>query len=223
MAYRDRYNSAGRYISNYRERYNAGIVYDLEFTASGNGNLTPQITFSGTASVFVDGVEYPLTSTVHHAGIAVTTGQTIGYVFSDYDSITFFNISGDPVSGDISGWTLPASLVGFYVNLTSVSGDISGWNLPASLVNFWVYSTSVSYASASGAFTGITTALTKIDFDNCSLSAQHVTNALVDCDTANVTDTATIEIAGNNTAPLEAGLTAKSNLEGRGYAVAVTA
>ena len=265
--------------------------YNLTFTASGNGNLTPQITFTGTASVFVDGVETALTSTVA-GNIAVTTGQTIGYVFSDYDSITSFSISSDPVSGDISGWTLPASLVYFAVSSTSVSGDISGWTLPASLENFYVnstsvsgdisgwtlpallayfyvfstsvsgdisgwtlpaslvdfrvystsvsgdisgwtlpsslktfyvYSTSVSYASASGAFTGITTALTKIDFDNCSLSAQHVTNALVDCDTANVTDTATIEIAGNNTAPLAAGLTAQSNLEGRGYTVTVTA
>ena len=59
-------------------------------------------------------------------------------------SLVSFSAHGTQVSGDISGWTLPASLENFYVQSTQVSGDISGWTLPASLVYFYVNSTQVS-------------------------------------------------------------------------------
>ena len=48
------------------------------------------------------------------------------------------------VSGDISGWSLPSSLVTLYLRNTSVSGDISGWSLPSSLVNLYLQNASVS-------------------------------------------------------------------------------
>ena len=48
------------------------------------------------------------------------------------------------LSGNISGWTLPASLAHLRLHSTSVSGDISGWTLPASLAYLYLYSTSVS-------------------------------------------------------------------------------
>jgi len=46
--------------------------------------------------------------------------------------------------GDLSGWSLPASLVTLYLGGTSVSGDVSGWVLPASLTTLYLYNTSVS-------------------------------------------------------------------------------
>jgi len=48
------------------------------------------------------------------------------------------------VSGDLSSWTLPASLLNLSLDATSVSGDISGWTLPASLQNLRLNPTSVS-------------------------------------------------------------------------------
>ena len=61
-----------------------------------------------------------------------------------WPSLDYFYINSTSVSGDISGWVLPASLVNFYIYLTGVSGDISGWVLPASLARFYIYSTGVS-------------------------------------------------------------------------------
>jgi len=48
------------------------------------------------------------------------------------------------LSGNISGWTLPASLAVLLLNDTSVSGDISSWTLPASLAHLRLHGTSVS-------------------------------------------------------------------------------
>jgi hypothetical protein len=92
----------------------------------------------GNSSTITDG---NTGTTAHEYAAAGTYAIRI----SNPDRITYFDISGDAqLSGDISEWTLPASLESFYVYSTSVSGDISGWTLPASLVNFRVYSTSVS-------------------------------------------------------------------------------
>lgn len=52
-------------------------------------------------------------------------------------AIVTFRAYTTGLSGDISGWTLPASLVTLDLHGTSASGDISGWVLPASLAYLW--------------------------------------------------------------------------------------
>ena len=71
-------------------------------------------------------------------------GSIADFAIDDLSALVDFRIYSTSVSGDISGWVLPATLVTFRINSTSVSGDISGWVLPATLVSFYVYSTSVS-------------------------------------------------------------------------------
>jgi len=70
------------------------------------------------------------------------SGDISGWVLPA--SLINLSIYATSVSGDISGWVLPASLDYFLVNSTSVSGDISGWTLPASLVDLRIYATGVS-------------------------------------------------------------------------------
>jgi len=114
------------------------------YGATGVATVTPLFTFSGTIKVYVED-EYvkDLTTDVEDS-IALTVGEKLEYVCSDWDSITKIDIRDDKVSGDISGWVLPASLVNFRTENTGVSGDISGWVLPAALVNFNVSNTGVS-------------------------------------------------------------------------------
>jgi hypothetical protein len=70
------------------------------------------------------------------------SGNISGWVLPA--ALAYFTVNSAAVSGDISGWVLPAGLATFYVNSTSVSGDISGWVLPAALAYFAVKSTAVS-------------------------------------------------------------------------------
>ena len=70
------------------------------------------------------------------------SGDISGWVLPA--SLINLSIYATSVSGDISGWTLPASLVDLRIYATGVSGDISGWVLPASLINLRLYATGVS-------------------------------------------------------------------------------
>lgn len=101
-------------------------------------------------------------STAHQYATAGTYPLTI----FNFSIITHFDISGQStLSGDVSGWTLPASLVTFYIYSTSVSGDVSGWTLPASLVDFFIRSTSVSGVPS----TASAVALANYQYQNCGL------------------------------------------------------
>ena len=199
------------------------------YGATGVATVTPLFTFSGTIKVYVED-EYvkDLTTDVEDS-IALTVGEKLEYVCSDWDSITKIDIRDDKVSGDISGWVLPAGLVNFSVHTTGVSGDISGWVLPSTLVSFYVYSTKISYDSSRagrmrrrGAFTGITDTLTKIDFDECELNYNQVDNILADLVTCLATDNQ-LDLAGDNAAPTIYGLASKTILEQRGWTITVKA
>ena len=230
----------------YTVTHTASTAGYIGMDALGNSTIDPSFTFSsGTVIPYIDGVAGTALTSGVEGSIVVTDNQRICYVYSSPANVTRIylhddsidgNISGwtlpasltqfllhsTSVSGDISGWTLPASLTHFDVSSTSVSGDISGWTLPASLVAFWVNDTSIDYDATSGAFTGITTNLTKIDFDDCNLTSTQVDNALADCVASGISDTATIEIAGNNAAPSGQGLAYVDILESRGYTVTYT-
>jgi len=223
------------------------------YGATGVATVTPHFVFpSGTVKVYVEDIYIKdLTSHVHDS-ISLTVGQKLQYVCSNWNSITEIDISTDKVSGDISGWILPTSLLNFFVNSTSISGDISGWVLPASLAYFYVYSTSVSgnisglvlpaslvtfyvystnikYDSSNlsrkrrrGAFTYLTTTLTKVDFDGCKLTCDQVDNVLADC-VISQSLTNELDVGGTNAPPTINGLRSKMTLEARGWTVSVTA
>ena len=193
------------------------------YGATGVSTVTPRFDFtSGTVKVYVEeGYVKDLTSGVEDS-IALAVGEKLEYVCSNWDAITRIDINSDKVSGDISGWVLPATLVTFYVYNTGVSGDISGWVLPATLVNFYVNSTSVSYKSQGGAFTNVTNTLTKIDFDNCVLSSQQVDNVLADL-VASGSISNQLDLAGTNKPPTIEGLKNKIILDNRGWTVVITA
>lgn len=112
--------------------------------AAGVSTVTPRFDFtSGTVKVYIDSTyEEDLTSGAE-ANIALAVGEVIEYVASDWDSITRIDISGDKVSGDISGLVLPTNLVYLHFYNTSVSGDISGLAWPNNLQEIKIYNTSV--------------------------------------------------------------------------------
>ena len=244
--YRGRYNQSGRYMGFYRSRVAKTIpAFDLTFTATGNGNVTPQVTFTGTASCWINGVENVMTSTTDHT-FAVLTGQTIGYSFSNWDGVTEIRMNSDPISGDLGevvwpiGLTyiqmnstlvsgdmfangMPGTLTTAHMFSTSLSGDYSRWTWPVNLATFTINTTAVDYDSTGGFYTGIATAATTINANNCGLTSTQVDNILIDCDAAGVTDTATINVAGTNAAPGPLGLIAANNLVSRGYTVTLTA
>ena len=87
-----------------------------------------------------------LTNVTAHTNAGLNTNCATVNLSGWWPSLVTFYVYSTAVSGDISGWVLPASLVYFYVSSTAVSGDISGWVLPASLQYFRVYSTAVSGA-----------------------------------------------------------------------------
>ena len=145
------------------------------------------------------------------------SGDISGWVLPA--SLAYFLVCSTSVSGDISGWVLPASLAYFLVYSTSVSGDISGLVLPAGIQYIYIYITQLDYDFAGGAFTGITNALIKIDFDDCLLAQAQVDNILADCVTSLINNKQ-LDLAGTNAAPSAAGLLDKATLIARGWVVA---
>jgi len=120
-------------------------AYTIVLAAVEDTTLTPLFDFpSGTIECEIDDVSQGNLTSGVAGSFAVTTGQKVEYICSDWDAITKIDIGEDKVSGDISGWTLPSSLTYFRTSNTSVSGDISGWTLPSGLTYFYVYNTSVS-------------------------------------------------------------------------------
>jgi len=85
-----------------------------------------------------------LTSLYAHTNSGLNSNCALVNLSGWWPSLDYFYINSTSVSGDISGWVLPASLDRFFISSTGVSGDISGWVLPASLDYFYIYSTGVS-------------------------------------------------------------------------------
>lgn len=200
----------------------AEVVLSL-FGAAGCVNVTPRFDFTaGQVWVLVNNVFVKYLVSGVEDNIALAPGQNIKYISNDWDSVTRIDIRDDKVSGDISGWILPNSLLYFYVMSTLVFGNISELVLPNSLVNFFVRSTALDYDLSNGAFTGITINLNEIDFDNCLLTWQQVDNVLVDCVASGITSVPnpkTLDLAGTNAVPSAAGLLDVGILIARGWAV----
>jgi hypothetical protein len=88
----------------------------------------------------------------------------------------------------------------FFINSTSVSGDISGWTLPSSLLYLYIQSTSLSGVPIVSSATNIK----KIDYDNCGLLQADVDGmlqALYNSRSIFTYATPALDIAGTNAAP----------------------
>jgi len=127
-------------------------------------------------------------------------------------SAYFYNTA---VTGDIAntGWALTgtASLAN-----TNVTGDIAntGWALTGT-ASF--YNTNVTACSSE-----LTWLSTNIRLDGCQITdPTHIDNILIGIDNAGQSNGALNVSGGTNAIPTAAGLTAKSNLEGRGWTVTV--
>lgn len=197
----------------------------ISLVASGNGTLTPVITFTGTCNVYVDSVYHSsLTSTVA-GSIAVTTGQTINYVFSDVTGVTSINFASDPIVGDIDQLTQFTNCT--YLNLQSctlVTGDLSDLTgMP--LTNLYLtYCTLVTWtANGLDGFTVMTTCnLYNLGWDQTDVDAALASLVVNDAAGA-VGRNCTVDIAGTNSHPTDGGLTDRDTLVASGWTVAVTA
>jgi hypothetical protein len=88
----------------------------------------------------------------------------------------------------------------FYIYSTSVSGDISGWTLPSSLLYLYIQSTSLSGVPIVSSATNII----KIDYDDCGLLQTDVDGmlqALYNSRSIFTYATPALDIAGTNAAP----------------------
>ncbi len=77
---------------------------------------------------------------------ATVNGDIAAFPWSHLQSLTTLYLYNTSVSGDISGWTLPAGLTNLRLYNTSLSGDISGWVVPGGLYYLFLHSTSLSGA-----------------------------------------------------------------------------
>lgn len=175
-------------------------AYTIELVgAAGVTTVTPKFTFTGgTIEAWVEGVkDSDLTSGVE-ASISLSAGEDLEYRVSDWDAVTRIEMQNDKVSGDISGWTLPASLEILYVHTTSVT-----------------YGTG-------GAFQDVTSSLVKIDADGCGWTRAQVDRALKDLAASGVSSKA-LDIAGTNAGPSTVGATARALLAKRGWTLSTGA
>jgi hypothetical protein len=135
--------------------YTSGVVtrasYALPFTitATNAGSLS-----TTAADLSASDLRWYRITTGSPMNWPITTGKTLPLssvtsgswtlACSDWSKVTVIDFNTKPVSGNISGWRLPSSLVTLRLYSTSVSGDISGWTLPSSLASISLFSTSVS-------------------------------------------------------------------------------
>ena len=147
------------------------------------------------------------------------TGDLSGWALPT--SLTRINLTDSSFSGDISGWTIPTELRDLVIIRTSLSGDVSNLTLGGSLVLIELHGNNFDYGTG-GMLTGINVNMSSINLASNAWTSTEVDQALVDMDSAGLSGTATISIGGTNAAPSSTGLTAKANLESRGYTVNVT-
>ena len=163
--------------------------------------------------------------------------------FKRLTNLTKLNLFRTSISGDIanlSGLTLLTDLV---LNETSVSGDIANLSGLTSLIDLGLADTSVDgdIANLSGLTSLTTLALfdasvdtytqgtlpdwegTLILIQDLGLDVTEVSDFLVDLDNATgAPGNGTLNISGTNAIPNAGGLTAKGNLEGKGWTVTVS-
>ncbi len=170
-----------------------------------------------------------------------TTGDIAN--FSGLTLLTYLDISDNSITGDIANLSELTSLTRLSLYGTSVSGDITNLSGLTSLTYLDLYGTSVSgditnlsgltsltYSDISSSSIDTYTQGTLPDWEGTAIYIQdlgldvtEVSDFLVDLDNATGSPgNGTLNISGTNAIPNAAGLTAKGNLEGKGWTVTVS-
>jgi hypothetical protein len=137
----------------------------------------------------------------HVVSITLTANNVNGNVgdwhlngFSDLTALKTLRINANlGLTGDVSGWTLPATLEDIFLASTHLSGDLSGWTMPAPLwwidlstsqvagdITGWIFTAELKYLYISD--TGLTNVpdvsacalVRRIRYNNCALSQADV-------------------------------------------------
>lgn len=104
---------------------------------------------SGTIEVEINDVSDGFLTSGVESSIGLSNGDKLEFICSNWDVITVINFSGEKVSGDVSGWTLPTGLINLDLSNTDVSGSIASWVLPSSLTDIQLDQSDVSGSVAS--------------------------------------------------------------------------
>lgn len=172
------------------------------FTVDTTGFIDPVVTAAGLADGDVTWTRPDMTTFTGKAPASASFTVTGEYSLSltDWEEMTQFNFSGDAISGDISGWTLPSSLVRLYLHTTSVD-----------------YGTG-------NALDGLTAKIVNVRLYGCAWSTAEVDRALADCVDSGLSNKA-INVSGTNAAPTSVGDPSSywTLVEDRGWTVTVTA
>jgi hypothetical protein len=173
-----------------------------------NGQIYPATSGAAISAPAVGGMQRAVLKGVPLSALTLLDANSTGLVGDitnlrpdRFRAMRSLYLHSTSVSGDISGWTLPASLKNLSLYTTSVSGDISGWTLPASLAYLYLHSTSVTVAST---FAGVGTGMRNFQIQNCSLIQAHVDNVVESIWNARLGftwDTPFLNVGGTNAAP----------------------
>ena len=158
---------------------------------------------SNTDSLFGDGNNVILPTFTNITTLYLFTNSFTGDLsgWSLPASLVTLYLNNNSFTGDLSGWSLPASLVNLYLNNNSFTGDLSGWSLPASLVTLYLYSNSFTWTAVTGMDSA---ALDDFRIQNNALSSAHCDNiveAMYNYRASYTSATPTANIAGTNAAP----------------------
>ena len=136
-------------------------------------------------------------------------------------SLDLLYLDTTSVSGDIANLSGLTSLTELFLNNTSVSGDIANLSGLTLLVQLYLNSTSVD-TYTQGTLPDWEGAV--IFILDLGLDQTEVSDFLIDLDNATGSPgNGTLNISGTNAIPNAAGLTAKGNLEGKGWTITVSA
>ena len=152
-----------------------------------------------------------LDSTSVSGDISVLSGLTL---------LELLYLDTTSVSGDIANLSGLTSLTDLFLNNTSVSGDIADLSGLTLLIWLFLNNTSIdTYTQGTLSDWEGTT----INIQDLGLDQTEVSDFLIDLDNATGSPgNGILDISGTNAIPNAAGLTAKGNLEGKGWTVTVS-
>lgn len=133
-------------------------------------------------------------------------------------ALTTFSCHSNSLTGSIPNLTANTALTNFLCYNNSLSGVIPSLSANVALINFWAFGNSFT------GYTASTLASTLDDFrlQDCAVSdPDDIDQILADLDTAGGSNGDVTLQGGTNAIPSAAGLTSKSNLEGKGWTVTV--
>lgn len=105
------------------------------FTATITKTISPRFVFTAcTVEAYVNGSLVHTFVSDAAASISVTAGDTVEYIFSNFNGVTLIDIANDDLSGDWTGVVLPTALTHLFIRFNSFIGDMAAITLPNTLI-----------------------------------------------------------------------------------------